>query len=341
MPHDRETSIEEFRDAVNMPLKELADWLQTSESKDAGQQSGGGESTGHESGRMIVDILDKKKTDYTDDDIDQMRRVTGYIHRHLAQRPNGDVADTRWRHSFDELRPRPAQEGLTPEHHVQNTDQQDWTTSTISSITQIGSTSGKMAVNRNAARITRMRSAMTTAPQPIQLWPADAPELIGTAPEDIPLLTPYLPGSASPTSAIVICPGGGYQRRADHEGEPVARWLNPLGVAAFVVDYRVAPHRHPAPLLDAQRAIRTVRANAETWNVDPQRVGVLGFSAGGHLAATAATQWDHGDPDHADPVARQGCRPDLVILCYPVISFLHASHVGSMTNLLGDSPTLG
>lgn len=84
MPHDRETSIEEFRDAVNMPLKELADWLQTSESKDAGQKSGGGESTGHESGRMIVDILDKKKTDYTDDDIDQMRRVTGYIHRHLA-----------------------------------------------------------------------------------------------------------------------------------------------------------------------------------------------------------------------------------------------------------------
>ncbi len=181
---------------------------------------------------------------------------------------------------------------------------------------------------------------MTTAHDPVPIWPEGAPELIGAAPEDVPMLTPYLPGSPSPTSAIVICPGGGYQRRADHEGEPVARWLNTLGVAAFVVDYRVAPHRHPIPLIDAQRAIRTVRANAAGWNVDPDRVGILGFSAGGHLAATAATQWDFGDASAGDQVARQGCRPDLAILCYPVISFLHASHVGSMTNLLGETPTL-
>jgi len=100
MTDDRETSVKEFRDAVNMTHKELADWLQTSESKDAGQRNRGGESTGHESGRMIVDILDKKKADYTDDDIDQMRRVTGYVHRHLAQRPDGDVTETRWRHSL-------------------------------------------------------------------------------------------------------------------------------------------------------------------------------------------------------------------------------------------------
>jgi len=100
MPDDREKSIDEFHDAVNMTRKELDDWLQTSESRDAGQKSGGGESTGHESGRMIVDILGKKKSDFTDDDIDQMRRVTGYVHRHLAQRPDGDVEDTRWRHSL-------------------------------------------------------------------------------------------------------------------------------------------------------------------------------------------------------------------------------------------------
>jgi len=100
MPDDREKSIDEFHDAVNMTHKELDDWLQTSESRDAGQKSGGGESTGHESGRMIVDILGKKKSDFTDDDIDQMRRVTGYVHRHLAQRPDGDVEDTRWRHSL-------------------------------------------------------------------------------------------------------------------------------------------------------------------------------------------------------------------------------------------------
>jgi len=154
------------------------------------------------------------------------------------------------------------------------------------------------------------------------------------------MLTPYLPDSTASTSAIVVCPGGGYQRRAEHEGEPVARWLNTLGIAAFVVDYRVSPHRHPVPLLDAQRAIRAVRAQADGWNVDPGRVGILGFSAGGHLAATAATQWDHGDAHAVDPVARHGCRPDLAILCYPVISFLHVSHAGSMTSLLGDSPTL-
>ncbi len=100
MDDEREKTIDEFDEAVNMTRKELDDWLKTDESTDAGQKSGGGESTGHESGRMIVDILDKKKADYTDDDLDQMRRVTGYVHRHLAQRPDGDMTDTRWRHSL-------------------------------------------------------------------------------------------------------------------------------------------------------------------------------------------------------------------------------------------------
>lgn len=175
---------------------------------------------------------------------------------------------------------------------------------------------------------------------PIPLWSDGAPELAVTKPGTFPTLTPYLPESPAPTSAIVVCPGGGYQMRATHEGEPVARWLNTLGVAAFIVDYRLAPHRHRVPLDDAQRAIRTVRTNADVWNVDPQRVGILGFSAGGHLAATAATQWDHGSAEADDPVARHGCRPDLAILCYPVISFMQATHHGSMTNLLGESPTL-
>ncbi len=180
---------------------------------------------------------------------------------------------------------------------------------------------------------------MTTSNDRFPIWPAGATELAGTADTDTPWLTPFLP-PPGPTSAIVVCPGGGYQMRAEHEGEPVALWLNTLGIAAFVVDYRVSPHRHPAPLLDAQRAIRTVRANAGLWNIDPDRVGILGFSAGGHLAATTATQWDHGNPDDADPVARHSCRPDLAILCYPVISFMQATHTGSMTNLLGDSPSL-
>lgn len=100
MSNDRDTTIKEFNDAVNMTGKELDRWLKSDESGEVGQKKGGGESTGHESGRMIVDILGKKKADYTDDDLDQMRRVTGYVHRHLAQRPDGDVEDTRWRYSL-------------------------------------------------------------------------------------------------------------------------------------------------------------------------------------------------------------------------------------------------
>jgi acetyl esterase/lipase len=176
---------------------------------------------------------------------------------------------------------------------------------------------------------------------PIALWPQGAPELANTPPDDAPLLTPYLPDAPGPTAAIVVCPGGGYQMRANHEGEPVAQWLASLGIAAIVVDYRVAPYRHPIPLLDAQRAIRTVRSRAPDWNVDPDRVGILGFSAGGHLAATAATQWDRGDASASDLVARESCRPDIAILCYAVISFFHAQHMGSMANLLGEpAPTL-
>jgi acetyl esterase/lipase len=135
---------------------------------------------------------------------------------------------------------------------------------------------------------------------------------------------------------MVVCPGGGYRTRAAHEGAPVARWLNGLGVAAFVLDYRVAPHRHPAPLRDAQRAIRLVRHGLPGGGGPFERVGILGFSAGGHLAATSGTQYDRGAPGADDPVERASCRPDALVLCYPVISFGEHRHHGSMVNLLGD-----
>lgn len=144
-----------------------------------------------------------------------------------------------------------------------------------------------------------------------------------------------------PRACVVVCPGGGYSVLAPHEGEPIALWLNSLGISACVLTYRIAPHRHPAPLLDAQRAIRLVRHRAAEWDIDPQRVGILGFSAGGHLTATAATQFDGGDARAADPVERQSCRPDLAVLAYPVISFTQFYHGRSMENLLGPNPDAG
>ncbi len=128
----------------------------------------------------------------------------------------------------------------------------------------------------------------------------------------------------------------------DHEGKEVAEWLNSLGVSAFILKYRLAPkYHHPAPLQDAQRAIRTIRARAGEWGIDPKRVGVLGFSAGGHLASTLATHFDGGDQDSQDAVERQGCRPDCAVLVYPVIALgTPYAHKGSLKNLLGDNPPL-
>jgi acetyl esterase/lipase len=164
--------------------------------------------------------------------------------------------------------------------------------------------------------------------QPAPLW---SDGTIDATP--LPQLTPY--PVDNPRGAIVVCPGGGYRMLAPHEGEPIARWLNALGIAAFVVAYRVAPHRHPAPLRDGQRAIQLVRHHAATWGLDPAQVGMLGFSAGGHLAASVATQPDAADPASADPIARQSSRPALLILAYPVISFVDHAHVGSIEHLLG------
>ena len=173
---------------------------------------------------------------------------------------------------------------------------------------------------------------------PVLLWPAGAPGATGQGSEDCPRLSPLLPRSESPTAAVVVCPGGAYMERADHEGEPVAHWLCSLGVAGLVLDYRVAPYRHPAPLQDAQRAVRIVRTRADEWNIDPRRVGILGFSAGGHVAISAATLFDRGKADDDDPVARQSSRPDMLIACYPVVTFGQYGNEPSMINLLGEDP---
>jgi len=175
-------------------------------------------------------------------------------------------------------------------------------------------------------------------PKAQALWPKVAPGAKGKTEKDIPAITVYLPPANKATgAAIVICPGGGYGGLAiSYEGHEVARWLNSIGVAGIVLQYRVAPYRHPYPLLDAQRALRVTRGNAKAWHLDPNRVGILGFSAGGHLASTAATHFDRGKKNAADPIERQSCRPDFQVLIYPVISFTAAyTHTGSRDNLLG------
>jgi acetyl esterase/lipase len=138
---------------------------------------------------------------------------------------------------------------------------------------------------------------------------------------------------------VVVCPGGGYGTLADHEGKPVAEWLNSIGVTGFVLKYRHAPRwRHPAPLADASRAIRIVRARAAEWGIRPDRIGILGFSAGGHLASSAGTHFDAGRADATDPIERASSRPDFMVLIYPVITMGNGTHGGSRNNLLGPDP---
>jgi len=173
------------------------------------------------------------------------------------------------------------------------------------------------------------------------LWSGGAPGAKGTEPGDIPTLTAYFPAPGRATgAAMVICPGGGYGGLAPHEGEGYARWLNEHGVAAFVLKYRLGSsgYRHPAMLQDAARALRTVRARAAEWHVDPQRIGIMGSSAGGHLASTLLTHFDEGKADSTDPIERVSSRPDLGVLCYAVISMGPTTHAGSKANLLGKEP---
>jgi acetyl esterase/lipase len=178
-----------------------------------------------------------------------------------------------------------------------------------------------------------------TAKEP--LWPDGAPHQKGNAPhKDIPVISIYQPESGKRNgTALVICPGGGYGGLATgHEGQAIGEWMASLGVTGVVLEYRMSRggYRHPVPLLDAQRAIRTVRHRAKDLQVDPTRIGILGFSAGGHLASTAGTHFDAGNPDAKDPVDRESCRPDYMVLCYPVIAFDEPfTHRGSQNNLLG------
>lgn len=173
------------------------------------------------------------------------------------------------------------------------------------------------------------------------LWAGAAPGALGTAPDDIPSLTAYLPEPAKRNGAtMLILPGGGYWVLAPHEGEGYATWLAAQGVTCYVLQYRLGAHnyRHPAMLNDAARALRTVRAWARRDGLDTARVGIMGSSAGGHLASTLLTHFDAGRADAADPVERESSRPDLGVLCYPVISLGEFTHQGSKTNLLGENP---
>ena len=178
--------------------------------------------------------------------------------------------------------------------------------------------------------------------QTIALWQGAAPGALGTADADVPAITVYLPRTMSAnTPSVIVCPGGGYAAlAANHEGRQVANYLNSLGIAAFVLRYRLGPrYHHPIELGDAQRAIRTLRARANEWRLDSARIGIIGFSAGGHLAMSASTHFDAGKADASDAIDRVSSRPDFAILGYPVISLIESwTHQGSRTNLLGDKP---
>jgi acetyl esterase/lipase len=177
------------------------------------------------------------------------------------------------------------------------------------------------------------------------LWPGGAPGALGSEDADRPAISIFLPAKEKAAgTGVLVCPGGGYAHLAlDHEGRQIGEWLNSLGVAAFVLRYRLAPrYRHPAMLQDAQRALRHIRAHASAFGIAPDRVGIWGFSAGGHLASTAGTHFDDGDPSAPDPIDRAGCRPDFMILSYPVILFnSEYAHKGSQNNLLGAKPDPG
>ena len=185
-------------------------------------------------------------------------------------------------------------------------------------------------------------AAVTSAQTPIPLWENGAPNAVGKEPLDIPTITPFpAPKETATGSAIIVFPGGGYSHLSGiKEGSDVAKWLKSLGISAFVVKYRLGMRYHqPNQLLDAARAMRTVRAKAKEWNIDAGRIGILGFSAGGHLASTLGTHFDAGRADAKDEIERISSRPDLMILLYPVITMGEFAHQGSKLNLLGPDPT--
>ena len=192
------------------------------------------------------------------------------------------------------------------------------------------------------AAFTQVRHDETAATQTILLWQNGAPGAQGQTEDDQPSITVFRPwDSKIPGTAVVIAPGGSYGFLAsNHEGRQVANWFNSMGVTAFVLKYRLGPrYHHPIELGDAQRAIRMVRSRAKEFVILPDRIGMMGFSAGGHLASTVATHFDSGNPNAADPIDRVSSRPDFVVLAYPVITFQPPyAHGGSAKNLLGENP---
>ncbi|CAN5338810.1 hypothetical protein BH09GEM1_BH09GEM1_27450 [soil metagenome] len=198
-------------------------------------------------------------------------------------------------------------------------------------------------VTTSSTTIAQARPLVARAQPAIPLWANGAPGALGTADVDRPIITPYLPpeGKANGT-AVVIFPGGGYQHLSmEKEGSDVANWLAGTGVTAFVVRYRLGPtYHHPIEIGDAQRGIRIVRSRAVEWGIDPHRLGIIGFSAGGHLASTAGTHYDAGNASSSDPIERASSRPDFMLLLYPVITMRDSAltHRGSRVNLIGNNP---
>ncbi len=187
--------------------------------------------------------------------------------------------------------------------------------------------------------------AQPTEKTVLRLWEDTIPMTLGDEEKDIPTLTCY-PVSCenAENGAIVICPGGGYGHLAlDHEGKQIAEYFNSIGVSAFVLKYRLPGdgYRHPVPLMDAQRAIRLVRYHAKEWKIDPDKIGIIGFSAGGHLASSAGTHFEKpiDTGEGADAIDTVSCRPDFMVLIYPVISMQdEITHKGSKMRLLGENP---
>lgn len=205
------------------------------------------------------------------------------------------------------------------------------------SVLAIFLTASILAVNAYTATAQQQTGELT-----LKLWPEGTPGAKGDSTADIPTVTVFLPDDGEATgTGVVVFPGGGYSHLAvDHEGYAVARWLNEIGVAAFVVRYRLGErYRHPAQINDAHRAIRMVRANAAKWGVRTDRIGVLGFSAGGHLASTAGTHFGSAHPGAGNPLDRPATRPDFMVLVYPVITMqMDYTHRGSRFHLLGENP---
>lgn len=183
--------------------------------------------------------------------------------------------------------------------------------------------------------------AIDTDHEVILLWPDGAPAAKGNAETDQPRMVWYpAPADNAAGTCVIVCPGGGYAGLAwEKEGTKFAEFFNSFGVSAFVLQYRVAPYKHPVPMHDGQRAIRLARAQANERGYAPDRIGIMGFSAGGHLVTTLATHFDAGDAASDDPIDRESCRPDFLIAAYPVITLTDPfTHQGSRWNLLGKTP---